>query len=543
MKSNSLSLLLCWLILEVLAQPPQAGAQQDQHDPRHNDPAVMYGYDEEPYRLESGPHLFVDWRYVFAGRTHYYLPDGKDAPRYDLNEKLLKHITSKAGQTPGGIRLEAQQATKTAPVLSNDKPWEYIHSYLSMKYFNGKYRMWYEVVPPRADGKFHPFGFSMLCYAESDDGLHWTKPELGLVEFNGSRANNIVYGKPLCGHEFHGSSVWVDPLAPPEERLKVVYMSDKTPVEEIAQLKATHPESVSAIGEKKRLMMRLASSGDGIHWSPQPEPLMAHIGDTQTRIYYDHFTKSYVGYFRMLYMQRRAIGISGGRDLKHWPTPRLLLFPSPNHDDPGDDYYINGYTRYPGTKTMHLMMVTVFKRYNDSLQASLAASLDGRAWTWIPGGPVLKPGKLGEWDGGCLFVGTELTQLPDGRVAMPYWGYVYPHKHPRYERHMGAIALATWPKERLAALVADQDGEFFTIPLKADGQRLFLNFQTAANGYVQVGIQDKSGRSVDDCDLLDGDHLKKEVTWDGEPMGIEPGESFTLHLRLRQAKLFSFEVR
>jgi hypothetical protein len=58
-----------------------------------------------------------------------------------------------------------------------------------------------------------------------------------------------------------------------------------------------------------------------------------------------------------------------------------------------------------------------------------------------------------------------------------------------------------------------------------------------------VGIQDKSGRSVEDCDLLDGDHLKKEVTWDGEPMGIKPGEGFTLHLRLRQAKLFSFEVR
>ena len=108
---------------------------------------------------------------------------------------------------------------------------------------------------------------------------------------------------------------------------------------------------------------------------------------------------------------------------------------------------------------------------------------------------------------------------------------------------MGAIALATWPKERLAALVADDDGEVFTIPLKADGRRLFLNFETAANGYVQVGIHDKSGRSIEDCDRLYGNHLKKEVTWNGKDMGVEPGESFTLHLRLRQAKVFSFEVR
>ena len=32
----------------------------------------------------------------------------------------------------------------------------------------------------------------MTCYAESKDGIHWKKPELGLVEFNGSKANNIV---------------------------------------------------------------------------------------------------------------------------------------------------------------------------------------------------------------------------------------------------------------------------------------------------------------------------------------------------------------
>ena len=323
----------------------------------------------------------------------------------------------------------------------------------------------------------------------------------------------------------------------------MVYMSTETPEKEIASLKAHHPKSVSPIGEQKRLMIRLACSADGIHWTPLDEPLMALIGDTQTRIYWDEFTKSYVGYFRMIYMQRRAIGISGGRDLKHWPAPRLLLFPSPHHDAPGDDYYINGYCRYPGTKTIHLMMVTVFKRYNDSLDASLAASIDGRTWNWIPGGPVLEPGKPGEWDGGCVFVGTELTELPGDRVAMPYWGYVYPHKHPRYERHMGATALATWPKERLSALVADNDGEVFTIPLKAAGRRLFLNFETAPNGYVQVAIVDKSGRSLEECDRLDGSHLKQEVTWGGQDMGIEPGDNFTLHFRLRQAKVYSFEIR
>ena len=35
----------------------------------------------------------------------------------------------------------------------------------------------------------HPL---FLCYAESNDGIEWRKPELGLHEFQGSKANNIV---------------------------------------------------------------------------------------------------------------------------------------------------------------------------------------------------------------------------------------------------------------------------------------------------------------------------------------------------------------
>ena len=36
----------------------------------------------------------------------------------------------------------------------------------------------------------------MTCYAESKDGIHWTKPDLGLFEFDGSKKNNIVWDGP-----------------------------------------------------------------------------------------------------------------------------------------------------------------------------------------------------------------------------------------------------------------------------------------------------------------------------------------------------------
>ena len=151
----------------------------------------------------------------------------------------------------------------------------------------------------------------------------------------------------------------------------------------------------------------------------------------------------------------------------------------------------------------------------------------------------------GSWDGGCIFGGIGLTALPDGRVVSPYVGYTYPHKFPRYERHMGRIGLAAWGKERLAAAVAEEEGEFVTGPLSSTGTQLFLNFQTQRNGYVKVAIEGgPSGRSLEECDVLFGDQAKKLVTWKGDGgIGVKAGDDFTLHFKLRAAKLFSFELR
>ncbi len=38
----------------------------------------------------------------------------------------------------------------------------------------------------------HGLNECYLCYVTSDDGIHWEKPNLGLVEYRGSRHNNIV---------------------------------------------------------------------------------------------------------------------------------------------------------------------------------------------------------------------------------------------------------------------------------------------------------------------------------------------------------------
>ena len=63
-----------------------------------------------------------------------------------------------------------------------------------------------------------------LCYAYSDDGVHWKRPDLGLVKYGGDKHNNILISGPLVGG-FHGQTVFIDPKAQIGERFKMVYSS------------------------------------------------------------------------------------------------------------------------------------------------------------------------------------------------------------------------------------------------------------------------------------------------------------------------------
>src|SRR5689334_6148805 len=146
------------------------------------DNSLLYGYDKEPYPLDPGPHLFVDYRYIMPGRTNYYFPDGKEASRYGGDVKTLPGVRGVPGGAPSNIRIDAEKVEKLGDVLDNDQPWERGMGYHTLLNFNGKYRMWYETSPP-ADSKLGDVG--LLGYAESTDGLHWVRPKLDILEIDG----------------------------------------------------------------------------------------------------------------------------------------------------------------------------------------------------------------------------------------------------------------------------------------------------------------------------------------------------------------------
>lgn len=118
-----------------------------------------------------------------------------DTPR----EETLFAFDNQSIAFSRNLRLEMHQPQRhpSNPVLPRGAPGmpdEYgVQFYGSVIEDQGKFRMWY--VSLDEDLKKWPDVKASIwrpAYAESTDGIHWTKPELGLVEYRGSKQNNLV---------------------------------------------------------------------------------------------------------------------------------------------------------------------------------------------------------------------------------------------------------------------------------------------------------------------------------------------------------------
>src|SRR6056297_1141244 len=118
----------------------------------------------------------------------------------------------------GDVHQQLQQPTPREVVLVTDKPWEgNTSAYYTLFQDGDLYRMYYRGshANPGETRSAHP---EVTCYAESRDGIHWTKPKLGIVEYEGSKENNIIL-KGLGSHCFVAFKD-ESPNCPPEARYK-----------------------------------------------------------------------------------------------------------------------------------------------------------------------------------------------------------------------------------------------------------------------------------------------------------------------------------
>ena len=137
--------------------------------------------------------------------------------------------------------------------------------YGSVLHVGGRFRMWYlGMTQTRMEKGQAPGYWRPMCYAESQDGVTWTKPDLGLVDFKGARKNNIclIESDPYSLSRVNDFlSVMYDPDDPdPARRYKCAYIAH-LPFEDVRGGR-------NGIGpdEKRWCSFVCAVSADGLTW-------------------------------------------------------------------------------------------------------------------------------------------------------------------------------------------------------------------------------------------------------------------------------------
>ena len=509
----------------------------------------------EPYELAGKRLFFTNWHYIRPGSFAWRDERGQNVSLTSPVPPGAAHFVR--FDQPWGIRMVAQRAERTGPLFEAEATWEENAGVALTTVIKdgGMYRGWGAPFTTSGD----PPGQKHFYYLESSDGLSWKRPHLGIVEVNGSKANNVVN---LFGTD--GGTVFVDPSAPPSERYKLIaegpFSRDICDAYLRRRLDAWDPKRErsrdgSAVG------MKGAVSPDGLHWTMFPEPMVIEVTDTQLTAYYDERLKKYVAYTRTWAAGLRSGGVDPGREtwstgrrsigrsetanFREFPLHEMMLEPGPELL-PTDTLYTNGKTTMPGAPDQHLLFPTIWHTANDSTSTALASSHDGRMWHFLPGSPVFATGPFGAFDGGCVFAHPNLLELADGRFALPYTGYNVPHKYPR-RLWKYAPGYAVWPKGRVIALEASERGEFSTVALMAPGRKLRINALTKRGGRILVevvGVDGKppAGRSFDEAVPLFGDLHWTPLAWGGQQdLGYSDGTAIRLRFRMEQAQIFGLE--
>ena len=393
-------------------------------------------------------------------------------------------------------------------------------------------------------------------YYESTDGLHWTKPALGQIEFRGSRANNFV------GVEVEGRRRRID---------YVVY--DPTDPDPSRRYKGWVPIGAEAgHGPIKQPVV-----SDGLTWKVldvPPIPSDIHDGNLS----FDRARHLFIGGLEVNGPYGRSWAISTSKDFEHWTKPELVFHADARDQELGrrniaarladstmqplawndpTKYNVNVYNMGVfGYESLYIGLPAMFHstgRNIGFMMVQLTCSRDLKNWVRVGGRKqFIEPSRLGAgaYDltqilgpGSALVRGDELWFYYTGlKYRGIYRGYteVPGYDTSSLDRDTGAICLAVLRRDGFISLDAGRkEGTIVTKPFRAPGGRLFVNVD-ALEGELHVEIMDTSGQVKASSIPIKGDHARAEVKWQRGNIARLKGRAVSLRFTLRNASLYSY---
>ena len=453
-------------------------------------------------------------------------------------------------------------------VLVHDAPWEGdgcdFHNFFYDEEY-GKYRLYYlawhtNVVEPKIPAELK---YIRICYAESDDGIDWVKPNLGICEFDGSYDNNVILDKKVCS-AFDNFYVFKDsnPACPKEEKYKGIALYDKA--------------------------LWAFFSEDGIHFAPGRMITDKGAFDSLNTMHWNESAGVYRGFMRGFHLpgdlegndpmderplelpdterndRIRDVRYIESKDFINWSRPKLIDF-GDKEDIP---LYTNCVSQYPRASHMVVGFPTRYierRAWTDSFEELCGKELrlermktaqrfglaitdcvfmcsrDGVHFTRYDEA-FIRPGPehATNWVYGSCYpsIGFLFTENPtrpgmDKELSMycfeNHWSGAATEWRRYVLRQDGFVSLHAGAKEETVV----------TKPFVFDGSRLFANMETSARGYIYFEIKAEDGSEIKSCEMF-GDSVDKPIGFIGD-LSAFSGKEVVMTVRMLDADIYSIK--
>ncbi len=425
---------------------------------------------------------------------------------------------------------------------------------------------------------YYNVGGKQLGVLTSHDGVHWETPEL---RPSGDGPANAVIDDPVGL-----GTIFVDPNAPPEERIK--YLT----------------------GYDGRAIFMYASP-DGYRFKRNETAALPFRASSQSIAYYDDQRQKYVAYHRTDmpetvggHTERSFVMTETTDPMRPWPfrpvsqaeqkeiakdrrigdvlpwyldngplTPAGFGVEYPRTFAPKDDFdpiatdiYVPKNLKYPWAPDAYFAFPLMYFHYHDDgpetrqilgrenrgrgsgpLETQIAVSRDGLHWKRYPRPAYIKIGRHDGFDIHKNYIAHGMVRRGD-EIWQYYLGSEQYHSSWTGHGREAVFRVVQRLDGFISADTPYSGGQLTTRPLTFEGNRLVLNIDTGATGYAQVGILDENGKAidgfnVDDCVYVNGDFIETEVEWLGKGTDLSPlaRRPVQLVIRSRGTKLYSLQ--
>ncbi len=437
------------------------------------------------------------------------------------------------------LRLHPPRSAGVA--MRMEQPWEGRYStYVTVLHDGERFRMYYRGRANLPDTR-NPVAVDLdlehqvTCYADSVDGIHWTRPSLRLFAVAGTRENNVILARsPACTN----FTPFIDSRAgvPAAERFK-------------------------AVGGVHSAGLELFVSADGVHWrSLGVREGLAGAFDTQNIIFWSEIEQCYVLFFRTW---SSGVAYQGEREVSRSTSPDLVTWSSPERMTYGDAPFEELYTQqtHPYFRAPHLYVAFpnrfmpdrrvlteeefaaagVWERSRTSgvNDGVFMTSRGGTAYDRTFREAYVRPGPDRQnWSPRNNYAAHGLLETRRGELSLYYTRhYAQPTNH---------IERFTLRTDGFASLSAGPNGgSALTKPFSFSGRHLELNYSTAGAGSLAVEVCDEAGRCLPGHALADqtplvGDELDRVFSWNhGADLAALKHRVIRLRIHLIDADLYS----